>query len=352
MDEIAQRLAAGPATFPHEIDPVRDMLLLVGLDEQRIAQASFLDQRVLTPQTWGRWLPFAEVETRLDPAGRDDAQYIFHIGHVGSTLISRLLGESPSVLALREPQVLRNLTDIVAKKDAIDVPWNPNWLPARSAMLRRMLARCFRSDQRAIVKATSFTSEIAPLLMDGEARSLLLYTSPWSYLTTILAGEVSRKETSLLAGPRLARLARRIDPMPFRLWSMGEGERIAMSWLTEMLSLRAAADALPNGRALWVDFDQFLAAPIPNLGEIATHLGVSFSARALANLLEGPIMQRYSKAPEHGYSSQLRRQLQQEAAHAHIQTVLDGLRWLEKLADENADVARILAHAGGLGAPA
>ena len=39
-----------------------------------------------------------------------DARWIFHIGHVGSTLISRLLGELEGVLSVREPRSLRDLT--------------------------------------------------------------------------------------------------------------------------------------------------------------------------------------------------------------------------------------------------
>ena len=36
---------------------------------------------------------------------RSDARWIFHIGHVGSTLVSRLLGELDEVLAIREPRL-------------------------------------------------------------------------------------------------------------------------------------------------------------------------------------------------------------------------------------------------------
>lgn len=352
MNELAQRLAAGPSTFPHAIDAVRDMLLLVGLDEQQITEASFLDQRVLTPQTWGRWLPFADVAAEIDPGTRDDAHYIFHIGHVGSTLVSRLLGEMPGVLALREPQLLRDLTDIIARMDAVDAPWDPASVPDRTRLLRRLLARTFRPDQRAIIKATSFTSEIAPLLVGGTARALLLYVSPWSYLTTILAGETSRQETAQLTGARLVRLARRMDTLPFRLWSMGEGERLAMSWIVEMLSLQHAARELPEGAALWIDFDRFLAEPAAVLDRIATHFGLAPDGETLQRLVSGPIMRRYSKAPEHGYSTQLRRQLQQDAAKRHADVVREGLTCLEAFGCENADAARALTRAGMAGAAA
>jgi hypothetical protein len=262
------------------------------------------------------------------------------------------LGEVPGVLALREPQLLRDLSDILAKKDAVDAPWDPDSLPERIRMLRRMLARRFRSTQQVIVKATSYVSEIAPHLVTGKARALLLYVSPWSYLTTILAGENSRQETGMLAGSRLARLGRRIDPMPFRLWSMTEGERIAMSWLSEMLSLRTAADTLPDGSVLWVDFDDFLASPAAALRSIGGHFGMEISGELAERLVNGPIMQRYSKAPEHAYSGQLRLQLQRQAAKQHSTAIAQGLAGIESLAQTDPQVARVLRQAAGAGAPA
>ena len=45
----------------------------------------------------------------MDGDLRSDARWIFHIGHVGSTLVSRLLGELAGVLAIREPRLLRDL---------------------------------------------------------------------------------------------------------------------------------------------------------------------------------------------------------------------------------------------------
>ncbi len=68
--------------------------------------ASFLDQRILTPNSERAEAGWAELA--LPAEARRDAQYIFHIGNVGSTLISRLLGELPDVFALREPLLLRD----------------------------------------------------------------------------------------------------------------------------------------------------------------------------------------------------------------------------------------------------
>lgn len=340
-EEIARRLAAGPAHFPHMLDTDQDRLLLIQLSEAEIAQASFLDQRIVTPATKGDWAPFAEVASRLDTAGRDDAHYIFHIGHVGSTLLSRLLGGLPAVLALREPLLLRNAADLSIRRGAVDAPWHPAALDGRIAVIRRLLARTFRPDQRVVVKATSFASEIAPQMVVPGARAIFLYASPQSYMRTILAGEGSRRELALLTGPRLVRLARRLDPMPFRLWSLVEGERVALAWATEMLSLSAAAEALPAGAVMWLDFDAFLAEPAAMLLRVAQHFGFALSAEDAERIVAGPTMQTYSKAPEHRYDAALRRTLQSQAAIQHREALSKGAAWIERLAQNYPELERL-----------
>ena len=327
---------------PHALDLAQDRLLLLELSEAQITEASFLDARVVTPQTRGAWAPLDEALAAGD-GGRDDADWIFHIGHVGSTLLSRLLGRLPGVLALREPLVLRELADVVGRAEAVDAPWDSARFDARIAGLRRLLSRTFRPEQRALIKATSFTSELAARLAAPGARAVLLHASPQNYMRTILAGPESLREAAQLTGPRLLRLARRMPDMPYRTWTLGLGERVALGWAVEMLSLQAAADALPAGDALWLDFDAVLADAPAGLALTAAHLRLPLAPGEAERLAHDPLMRRYSKAPEHAYSPALRAQLQAQAAREHAGALSDGLRWLDALAHRNAPLARAMA---------
>ena len=344
--ELARRLAAGPQHFPHTLDLAEDRLLLLELSEAQIAQASFLDQRVVTPQTRGAWAGLNAALAAADPGARDDAGWIFHIGHVGSTLLSRLLGQLPQVLALREPLVLRELADVVRRTSEPDAPWDPARIDTRIAGLRRLLSRTFRPEQGAVIKATSFVSEIAPRLVAPGARAVLLHASPQSYMRTILAGPESLREAAHLTGPRLLRLARLMDDMPYRAWSLGLGERVALGWAVETLSLQVTADALPPGDALWLDFDALLADAAPGLARTATHLGLALAPDAAERLARDPLMSRYSKGPEHAYGPDLRRRLQAQAAREHAGPLADGLRWLDVLARSHPALARAMGDPG------
>ena len=69
-----------------------------------------------------------------------------------------------------------------------------------------MLSRTWRAEQRANVKATSFTSEIADRLVPPGAKALFLFATPDRYLENILAGENSWQTLQALSAIRLARL--------------------------------------------------------------------------------------------------------------------------------------------------
>ncbi|PEQ12191.1 hypothetical protein B2G71_13750 [Novosphingobium sp. PC22D] len=336
---LAEMLAA-PELLPHAIDETGTRLLLLQLDEATIREASFLDQRVVGAQPRGSWQALDDVIAAIDPAMPDDADYIFHLGHVGSTLVARLLGELGGVLALREPQILRRLSEIAAKGDPPDALWDPAIVEVRIAALRRLLARRFRPEQRTLVKATSFVSQIADRLLAPGARTLFLEVSLESYMRTILAGENSRAEAMLLAPQRLARLAKLVPEMPWRVWTMSEGEKVALGWLVETLSLERAAARMAGDAVLRVDFDRFLDDPAAGIMRMAGHLRLPLAEGEAARLAASPLMTRYSKAPEHEYSAQLRRNLQRQAGEEHRAAIAQGLAWIEACAARDASIAQ------------
>ena len=81
-----------------------------------IATSAFLDDRSLRADRPRHGVEWWHLAAAFPPAARRDVQYIFHIGHVGSTLISRLLGELPGILSLREPLILRVYADRLGER--------------------------------------------------------------------------------------------------------------------------------------------------------------------------------------------------------------------------------------------
>ena len=255
MTPLAQSLALSPEVYPHTLDAVNDAVYCVRLSEADYARASFLDQRALAPRTKAdlvRWNDLAAAVEDADLA--DDCGFIFHIGHVGSTLLSRLIGSDPSVLSLREPLPLRTLAQAQVDVATPESVWSPEGLDARLGVFLRLWSRCFRSDQLSVVKATSFCSELAaPILARPSAPGAVLMTvKPEPYLATIFAGQNNHLDIRGMASNRLRRLHRRIGGAAWRLHEMSYGEQVAMTWAAEATAL-AEAHLSAGERALWLD---------------------------------------------------------------------------------------------------
>ncbi len=268
---------ATPDFLPFELDPASGRVTMLRMTAVDYRAASFLDQRLLRPDSTLVETDWAALSLPAD--ARRDAQYIFHIGNVGSTLISRLLGELDSVFALREPLLLRTFAASPPAAEEFD-------------RLTALLSRTYRPDQRANVKATSFTSEIADRLVPPGSRALFLFARPDRYLENILAGENSWQTLEALSPVRLARLQDRCPGLEADLAAMHDGLRAALGWVCETSSLDAAAGRMPAGSVLWLDFDTFLAEPAAHLAAIAAHLGHEADEATIRTIVEGPLMGR------------------------------------------------------------
>lgn len=324
------QFGGGPSLLPHVYDQYSDRLLLTPMTERDYVAASFLDQRIGTERPGHRWVAWEELDF-FDPTPFPEPQFIFHIGHVGSTLISRLLGELPDVLALREPAVLRTLADIGGAQGALHAVWSPELYTARLSQASGWYSRVFDRRQTAMIKASSFVSEIAADLLGGTRRSLFVYASLPRYIETILAGEASLRETHHLAPLRIQRLQHRLPGFDVPLWKLTPTQKIAMSWLCEMTALLDAARRA-DGRVMWLDFDRFLNKPSERLLQVAQFFERDLNRDESDALTRGPIMSTYSKAPEHSYSTDLRRQLLEQARSAHKPSIDEAVAWVDDIA--------------------
>jgi hypothetical protein len=334
MSAIAEELGASPTLFPYMLDVPHDRVSFVRLARADYDRASFLDARLLSPQILSHALPWERVAAAIDAAQMTErCGFIFHIGHVGSTLLSRLIGAHRSAFSLREPLVLRTFAQLSGEPESRPHAWFQDQFDARLTGCLKLLSRTFEAQQLSVVKATSFVSELAASLMSRAPapKALMMHVSPESYIATILGGPNSRQEARILAPNRLLRLHRRIGREAWPLASLSEGEVLALSWACETSALAHAAD-IDHSRVFRLDFDRFLVDPAPLLFAVLRHFDFEATSSEVRAILEGPDMHRYSKAPEHAYDAALRRDVLNEARAAHGAEIRRGLVWLDRAA--------------------
>src|SRR5262245_48850018 len=197
------------------------------MDAAAYRAASFLDDRILGPATQGAWF---SIGTISDAArGVHDGHplhFIFHTGHVGSTLVSRLLDETGAVLSLREPLPLRTLADAYDVLGQLDSLLSNAQFDALMATFLRLWSRGYGLTRTVVVKATSSVGRIAAPILERTERARAIYMNLRAepYLATLLAGANSPTDLRGHAPGRIRRLSSRVAAPIAPLHSMSIGE--------------------------------------------------------------------------------------------------------------------------------
>lgn len=345
-DELLARLAS-PDVIAHRFELWRDAVMLMQFDANAYRAASFLDDRILGPSTKSGWIPIRRlVEAARALQGPRPLHFIFHTGHVGSTLASRLVEEAGGVLSLREPLAMRQLAeahDVAGKPEAL---LSDSGFAVLTDTFLRLWMRGYSDTKCAIVKATSSAGRIAaPLLARVvAARAITMNLKAEPYLATLLAGKAS--PTDLRGhGPERMRRLHALGAGPSQaLYQLSLGELTAMSWLVETWSQHEAR-ARGGERVLAVDFDAFLSNVPEAIARILRHFGLPHDAQVVSTIARSPALTRYAKAPEHEYSPQLRAEVLAESRTRHRDEIRKGLAWLERMAASHAGANAVISRA-------
>ena len=324
--------------FIHQIDALNARALLVRLSAEQLKAASFLDDRIIAPGVEAAWVPLVELDAAASRAPKFVGGMIFHIGHCGSTLISRLVEEATGARSLREPAILRTLAQLLAAADdgAGLWPWEKI-----SASLQTAL-NVAGGGAPSIIKATSYCGDLAAMI---SATRLFCFVVPATYIASMMSG-ANPTDLKLHAALRLKRLRRITGDAIADLHALSPGEMAAMSWACECAAALASTNA-PDAKFMSVDFDRFLENAANWLTAIIAHLGLSADAARINTVLSGPLMRSYSKDFSFAYSPTDRREIVAENLAAHRAEVERGLSWLSRQASAHRAINDAVGAFGG-----
>lgn len=306
------------AAYPlYAIDPATEQGLVLHFTPEDYRRASFLDERILAHRQFGGWrLPRAELETALamDAAAMPRLQWLFHIGHCGSSLCSRMLELMPGVLGIREPLPLLTLVQHHHEL------WADSWRP----LVLRLLARGFDETAAVVVKPTSLVSSLAgPLLKASDGGACLLWVDLQTWLATMLRDDVLRQSTLASAGYRLG-------DTPWQNPAEGDGPALAMLWLAEQLRwLALRSDPRLGSRLIDLDFAEVLACPADAIAGLALHYGIVPPGDLHARIEASSLLRRYAKDQRQMFDAATRARELATALEQHRDAVEAGLRWAE-----------------------
>lgn len=228
-----------PRVFPVDLDVAARRFAFLAIDEAVLERSAFLDTRIEAPLAQAVPVPVAALAALRDPP-RPPA-FLWHTSFCCSTLLARALHLPPAVVALKEPLVLRRLSD------AHDAGKPLGELPQ---LALRLLARPWAPGAAVLVKPTHAALNIAaPLLaaMPG-ARGVVLHST----LDDFLVSNLKKREETRRRVPRLAERALRASGLAAKLpraarTPPGFLETVALQWTAQTaLAQQVLAGAGPG----------------------------------------------------------------------------------------------------------
>ena len=207
MSDTSFQIAKSALQYPQKFDATLNSIFFIPLTQEGYRKASFLDDRVLATGMDSRWVPYADVETTMsEVSNTHPLHFIFHTGHVGSTLLSRLVEETNGVLGLREPLPLRTLAELQ----------DQNWpqLDTRLQTFLKLWRRGFADTTHVVVKATSSSGRLATRLLGASPTSQAVYLNLRAepYLATLLAGANAMVDLNGFGAERASRSEKPLWP--------------------------------------------------------------------------------------------------------------------------------------------
>lgn len=305
---------------------------VIEMSRDSYEKSSFLDQRVCTPEAGQSLLRnFADFYNKNTEEAGNDTRFIFHISHVGSTLMSRAIGVAPNVLSLREPVLLRWLAEI---RGALTLPESRYTAVGYTKTLKivlALLARKFDQTDIVVVKASSFANILAEdiLTLQPNSNAIGVFSRFETFAANVLKGGGAWSDMVAQAPSRMKRLHAMLGRQPWQLAYMGPGELVALNWLTEMLTLSRVEQRYAD-RFKWVDFDEFLSSPAANLAAVASDLKIEWSKEAELKLRQKKVLSTSSKNTMKSFDRSARNKIIAEVQKNSGVEIGKGLDWLKR----------------------
>lgn len=343
-----QGLRSNPDFLLQNFDLANRRALVLRVNETVYREASFLDDRIFNPQTEGFWLPLESVFQETSHLALGKPSYIFHVGHCGSTLISRLLAELPHCLPLREPMSL--LTLAIARRE---LGRASSWLTTAQwdQLLQTAigsLARTYRTSDRSLIKATSNAGNLldtVSTMLDGSSRILMLYISLESLLAAMLRTPDLRASIHAYSPAWITDFCRLSGRNDICLADLDDSQQITAKWLA-LLMLFIQTQTVNPDQARMLNFDDFLMHPEKHIMDTARFFELVCQPAKTQELVNGPLMRTYSKIPTQNFDPLQRRSELQDARQKFQIEIHAGLKWAETLIRDTPVLAPVAAYLG------
>ena len=326
-DSSPRAVACDPQWLPHTYDASGTELTSVFVRRDQLNDVTFLSD----DHYQGNFPKIAhstdDIAVHASDAQQAPIHFIFHTSFCGSTLLAKALDIPGRTVGLREPDVLINLANRIARSD-------DDANRQRLRLVLRLLARPFGPGETVIVKPSNFANRLILPSLEAlpDARAVLLHSD----LPTLLRSLVKKGIWGRIFGRKLLRSAGAWTSINFgfdagQTFELTDLQIAGLSWLMQIHHFGEVARRMGD-RVLIVDSADFMADPAATIGRAAALFGIELDQTAAAAIAKGPVFSRHSKFSQRDYSVDAREAEHDAVVAAHGEGIAIVVRWVEAVA--------------------
>jgi len=283
-----QSVVSDPSWLPSHWDVRAGMLQFVHVPRDRHGELTFLADEYLDPAELPKAsVPVADLVAAKLP--RSPApHFIFHSAFCCSTLLARAFDIPGAAMALKEPQILNELTGAARRQ---------RFAGDLFELVVRLLERPFSEGERLIIKPSNVVNLLAPALLNANAqsRAIFLYAPLRRFLSSVAAkGLWGRRWARRLYLQLLDDTGIQFVLSDADQFELSDLQVTALAWLMHHAQGADLVRKFP-GRVLTLDSEAFLASRAAAIQALAKHFELSIPAEQAEEIAGGPVFATHSK---------------------------------------------------------
>ena len=234
-----------------------------------ITEATFLDDRLGSSEKPLATMKFEDFWSSVNKGSVMPMGHLFHISHVGSTFMARLLNEFHEVLTLREPRIFRDFSALVPKVQSGQGFLTGARFEKSLGAVGDLLRRTPPGRNSVIIKHTSGNLALAPHLVRDNEVAIILTTSLENFIAHATHSKGLQADAISNAERRLEFVNSLCEIDQIRLPGLQLPKIVAVNWLCETVRAERFASSRPHTRI--INFDdvksdaEHLATVLSNL---------------------------------------------------------------------------------------
>jgi hypothetical protein len=266
---------------------------------------------------------------------RPPTHFIFHHAFVCSTLLARCLDQIDAFFSLKEPWILRRLSDYKRsqKKALPEAQWQEMFTCSLA-----LLSKNYCSGRSSVIKATNVANNLISDVLRWMPQSKLVYL--YSELGDFLVSNLKKPADTQQKMTWLLSEFMRGSDLDVRFKQFVDSGRLsllhvcALIWVNNIYSLKQAIESYEGDALIKLHMDDLLGEPSVALERVSRHFGHVPSVEEIDAMSRPEVMGTNAKNQTQRYSREMKQQESRLVLQTYGTQIQDTLNWIEPLVRE------------------